>query len=237
MMVYDSLTGAGTSGIMQFENSNEGRSYPFADDSVLVSDDGFRLPDSMVADMRLVIPKGTEASLASVHVSGKMLSICVRVTSSGQISAALSCTVRVDAFEPYIPYRMEKLTGSEDVGGIVTFGQVEFPHLPVTYRFSARHVGIAESAVAKYTPARLRKIVDDRTGKSVAGDVTVKFSAHVDVSRDEDGVRLKLKPGSNSVLLPACDRYASSDPCGATPVHSIDGVLPDKKDRIAIWFH
>lgn len=237
MKVYDSSGRSGSPAVMQFENANEGRSYPFADNATLVSDSGEVLPDGVVADMHLVVPKGMDASLASVYLSGRMLSVCIKVESAGKVVAALSRTVKADVFEPYVPYAMEKLTGSEDVGGVVTFGQVEFPSVPTVYRFSRKRIPLAESAVAKYTPAKLRKIVDDRTGESVSGDVKVKFSAHVDVSRDEDGVHLVLRQGSNDVLLPACDRVVHSDPCGATPVQSINGVLPDDKDRIAIWFH
>jgi len=234
-MTYDNYIGTTSPGVIQFENANEGRSYPFEDNSVLESDDGKVLPDEVIADMHLVVPKGMDARLSSVYISENMVSLCV-VAEGQSGSAALSVVVKVSAFKPYVPYRLEKLTGSEDVGGVVTFGQIDFAGCAGSYRFGNR-VHVAEGAVSRYTPARLRRIVDQRTGKYVSGDVTLEFPSYIEVEKSEDGVRLSLAEGANDRLLSKCDRTVVSNPCGSTPITSINGVLPDEEKRIVLWFH
>ena len=226
-MTYDERLGS-----IQFENANEGRSYPFADDAALETADGLRLPDDVVVDLRIVAPAGAGASLSSVYLSSRMASLCVRVGSS-----ALSCTVSRDAFRPYVPCRLERLAGLEDVGGVVTFGQFEFPTTPVAYRFAPGSARLADCVVAEYTPAGLRKFIDPRTGQSLSGDVRLDFSAYVQASRTADGVLLELAPGASGALLSDCDREIPGNPCGATPVARVNGVAPDDKGRLVLWFH
>jgi hypothetical protein len=235
MTGYENYIGSADPGVIQFENANEGRSYPFEDNSVLEADSGAVLPDEVVADMHLVIPRGSSARLSSVYISPYMVSLCVAV--DGQRGAALSCMAKASEFRPYVPYRLEKLTGSEDVGGIVTFGQIDFQAAAGSYRFTARQIRVAECAVSRYTPAKLRRIVDPRTGDSVSGDVSIDFPSYVEASRSEEGVSLSLAEGANDILLPRCDRIAADNPCGATPVKSINGVRSDDKRRIVLWFH
>lgn len=236
MTDYVNYIGSAKPGIIQFENANEGRSYPFVDDSTLESDDGRVLSDDVVADMHLVIPRGTVARLSSAYISENIVSVCV-VVEGGPSTAALSCIVKTQELSPYTPYRMEKLTGSEDVGGIVTFGQIDFRASAGSYRFSRNEVRLCEGAVSVYTPARLRRIVDPRTGESVSGDVKIEFPSYIDVSAEDDGVRLALSAGANDVLLPKCDRLQKDMPCGAVPINSINGVRPDDRKRIVLWFH
>lgn len=235
MTGFENYIGSTNPGVIQFENANEGRSYPFEDSSVLEADGGLVLPDGVVVDMHLVVPRGASARLSSVYISPYMVSLCVAVDGSRQ--AALSCVVKASEFRPYVPYRLEKLTGCEDVGGVVTFGQIDFQSSAGSYRFSSSQVRIAECAVSRYTPAGLRKIVDPRTGESVSGDVQIGFSAYVQAERLQDGVELSLSEGANDMLLPACSRSESGNPCVATPVASINGVRPDDRKRIVIWFH
>lgn len=40
MTGYENYIGTSVPGVIQFENANEGRSYPFEDDAVLESDSG-----------------------------------------------------------------------------------------------------------------------------------------------------------------------------------------------------
>ena len=227
MTTYDERLGAA-----KFENVNEGRSYPFADDAILNTEDGIRLPDDVLADMRLVAPAGSVASLSSVYISPRMISLCLAVGAS-----ALSCTVSRDLFEPYVPYRLGRLAGLEDTGGVVTFGQLEFPSEPRTYRFAPGVARLADCVMAEYVPAALRRFVDARSGRMLSGDVKLDFSGYVQAERTADGLQLKLPAEAARALLSDCDKKIQSNPCGATPVTKINGVAPDDKGRIVLWFH
>jgi hypothetical protein len=187
--------------------------------------------------MHIVIPKGSDAYVSSVHISTAMIAICVKVVAQNSLMAAMSCIVEADKFEPFTPYRLEKLHGSEDVGGIVTFGIIDFMADAGTYKFEDGKAVLSETAVSKFVPAGLRKLIDDRSGKSVSGDVKIEFSGYVGAVRDGRSVRLDLLPGAGSALLSKCDKAVPVNPCGATPVSSINGVRPDDKGRIVIWFH
>lgn len=224
-------------GLIQFENANEGRSYPFDDNVILETVDGIKLEDSIISDLHLVVPCGQDAYLSSIYVSENMISVCLKMFCGTLFKTALSVFVKRESFEPYIPYRMEKLTGSEDVGGIISFGDNPFREHPSTYRFYDRKIRIVDSAVSRYVPAALRTLIDDRTGESVRGDVSLSFSNYILSYRDGNALSLKLKDGAAKVLASSCDKDRPVNPCGATPVMSINNVKPDDEDRIVIWFH
>lgn len=217
---------------IQFENVNEGRSYPFSDESIIPFD------ENTIVDLSIVAPKGATAWLSSVYLSKNLISLCVRVVV-GTSAKALSVIVKADEFEPYIPYRLEKVGSSEDIGGMVTFGNIRLAEFiePKTYKFAEGKITFAPPVLMEYVPAAVRKFLDPRNGETVNGDVEFSFSAHVVASQGERGVKLSLKEGSNDLLLPKCEREAPVNACGATPVTSINGVKPDAENRIAIWFH
>ena len=241
MTGYENYIGSVEPGIIQFENANEGRSYPFMDDSILIADNGAVLPDNLITDLHLVIPKGTNAYLSSVYVSTNMVSVCIRVTKSedtlGTSVMAMSCTVSSGDMLPYVPYRLEKLTGSEDISGVVTFGSIDFRSARGTYRFTNNTIGIVDSAISKYIPAGLRRFIDPRTGESVSGDVSISFPSYVSVEKTPEGIKLNISEAANNLLMSECDKTSTDNPCGATPVTSINGIPPDDKKRIVLWFH
>ena len=105
------------------------------------------------------------------------------------------------------------------------------------YRFPVGSVPVCDSAIARYTPAEVRSFIDDRTGEKVAGDVSLRFSGYVDTVRDSRSVTFSLADGANASLLSDCDKNRPTNPCGATPIASINGVSPDSKNRIVLWFH
>lgn len=236
-ITYDSYIGTTTPGIIQFENANEGKSYPFADNTTLMSDSGRVLDDSVVTDLHLAIPMQAEAYLSSVYISDVMISICFKIDQEDETVSALSCTIKASEFEPYTPYRLEPLTGCEDVGGIVTFGAIDFKSESGAYRFSTNVVRLADSVVSKYAPAKLRKIIDDRTGESVTGNINLDFTSYIQAIKESDGIKLNLTKGANDALLSDCDKNVDENPCGTTPIETINGVAADSKKRIVIWFH
>ena len=235
----------------QFENENALRLYPFANGSSLVDKDGKELSRDAIVDLHVVAPANLDSpaeilsddeslpkvSLTSFHVSNHMVSACFRCGD-----AALSVTVSKDAFSPYTPYRLEKLAGSEDVGGIVTFGDIEFPGFPETYFFRDRFDGdigvvVHPCCVAAAKPPALRCFVDPRSGERVSGDVEIDFSGYVRSEKDGKSFRLLLEEGAGVELASECAKVSGADACGATPIVSINGVRPDENGNIVLWFH
>jgi len=232
----------------QFENANALRNYPFAEKCSLVDDLGRPLPPNVVVDLRMLVPadvpagirtESPEVSMTSVHLSRAMVSVCFVSKFRGKASA-LSVTVSAGDLKPYVPYRMDKLAGSEDIGGIVTFGEMELPGFPETYRFSPGigNAVVHPCCVAVASPARLRGFVDPRSGNRISGDVNIEFSGYVESERSGEAFRLSLADGAASELASRCEGLADgADVCGATPIRTINGIRPDEDGNIVLWFH
>lgn len=237
MNTFSNYLGVYTPGVIQFENANEGRAYPFAENASLEAEDGKILNPEVITDVHLVIPKQASAFLSSVYISEKIISACIKVTFKDKEPSALSVIVKFEDFQPYTPYRLEKLTGGEDIGGVITFGSIRPEDYGGTYRFPDNALYFEDSTVSKFTPAKVRSFIDDRSGNSINGDVTLKFSSYLIPYKEEGALKLKLTEGAKETLLTKCDREKDINACGATPITSINGVAPDSKDRIVIWFH
>lgn len=234
----------------QFENVNSLRMYPFADGSSLVDKDGKELTRDAVVDLHMVVPSGLEVpsdildqsalpsvSMTSMHISEHMVSVCFRCGDS-----ALSVTVSRDNFRPYFPYRLDKLVGSDDIGGVVTFGDIDFPGSPDTYFFRDRYEGdvgiiVHPCCVAVSKPPALRRFIDPRSGESVSGDVEIDFSGYVKSVKSGKSFHLSLEDGADVDLASECAKASGADVCGATPIVSINGVRPDENGNIVLWFH
>lgn len=252
MAVYVDMANA------QFENVNELRRYPFTDESSLKDDFGMELPDDCISDIRIVVPSskcvnGADSDssspvgehgfrkctlptvrLSSFHMSHYMVSACFIVFGE-EGSAALSVTVSSSNFKPYFPYRLEKVAGARNVGGVVTFGNIEFPMTPHTYFLNDAVVHPCCVAVSEV--GRLMSIVDRRSGSRLTGDVSIDFSGYVKASKTSGCVKLSLEDGAADELASECAKISGYGSCGATPIRSINGIRPDEEGNIVIWFH
>ena len=210
----------------QFENANALRNYPFREGCALVDDLGRRLPRNVIADLRMFVPADVqngvpsefpEVRMTSVHLSQSMVSVCFS-SKFGEVLSALSVTVAAGNLKPYFPYRMEKLAGSHDIGGVVTFGEMELPGMPETYRFnpSAGNADVHPCCIAACKPAALS----------------------VDVERAGKSFRLSLEDGAAAELASRCDELEGGvGVCGATSIKTINGIRPDEDGNIVLWFH
>ena len=242
MNAYDGYIGTVEPGVIQYENVNENRSYPFADDAVLETIDGRILPDNVIVDVRVVVPSegsNKDKFLSSLYISKSMISACFYVLTSGNTRIALTVTVHRDSFVPYMPYRLEQINNSSTYGsgGVITFGDIDFDSCAGSYRFNDGKAILSDSVVLFKEESRIRSIVDDRSDKKITGDVKIEFSSHVTARKEGRNVELGISQASNDILLSDCDKNRSRTPCGATPITSINGVLPDEKRRLVIWFH
>lgn len=232
---------------VQFENANEMRMYPFAEDASLRDVNGRQMPLDAISDIRMVVPdhyENPESSflesslpvvrMSSLHISKHMVSACFATEFLGS-KCALSISVARGNFRPYFPYRMDNLSGSANIGGYVSFGNVEFPDFPETYFFDDAR--LAPCCIAVASPPRLTGFVDQRSGDKVSGDVEIEFSGYIETEKDGDSFRLSLEDGAGETLASECQKKVGNDSCGATPITSINWVSPDKHGNIVLWFH
>ena len=237
----------------QFENVNSLRMFPFADDASLLDREGRALPLDSIVDAHVFAPAdfgnpqqiSLEAMpivrLSSFHLSKSMVSACFVSECDGSRCAA-SVTVTAGNFVPYSPYRLEKLTGSYDMGGVVSFGDIfskfgsaDRDGLPETYFFDDARLHPCLVVPAK--PAGLRSFIDPRSGERVSGDVAISFTGYVNASKDGRSVELSLVSGADVELASECAKATGADVCGATPIASLNGIRPDEYGNIVLWFH
>lgn len=240
----------------QFENVNTLRHYPFRADCSLMDADGRLLPSEIISDASFVVaaelasqgdapvdvrnpPDAPIVRLTGVHLSQSMISVCFLSRYQGTDNA-LSITVAAENFRPYFPYRLQPLAGTSDTGGVVSFGSVEFPGFPNMYRFAGGALDnaiIHPSCVCMAKPAGLHSLVDRRSGSRVSGDVGIVFSGYVESVQDGKSVALSLAEGAAEELASDCIDMTGGNPCGATPIQSINGIRPDDDGNIVLWFH
>lgn len=233
--------------IAQFENENSLRNYPFASGASLMDSMGRTLPENVIVDLHVAVPYGIPDSasgfddavaipsvrLSSVHLSRHMVSVCFK-SGEGKYARALSVTVSSDEFRPYMPYSLDRLIGDEDIGGIVTFGDIALPEWPDTYSLDAE---VHPGCVVASRPSGLRSVLDRRSGDSVRGDVSLSFSGYVSAKKIGESFGLSLEDGAAEELASECSGMTQLEACGATPIRSINGVSPDEDGNIVLWFH
>lgn len=232
----------------QFENANSLRDYPFRDGCTLVDDLGRALSANVIVDLRMFVPADIpdgvpsacpEVKMTSVHLSPSMVSACFVSKFDGK-TGALSVTVAKENLKPYVPYRMEKLAGSADMGGVVTFGEIDLPGFPETYRFGDLNANsmVHPCCVASMAPAKLRSFLDPRSGTRISGDVQMAFSGYVESEKSGKSFKLSLAEGAAETLVSKCEGLPDGvGPCGATPIRTINGIRPDDDGNIVLWFH
>ena len=234
--------------IAQFENVNSLRMYPFYDGGNLIDRRGKVLPSDIIVDIKMVVPAVfpnpesgivhgylPNVNMTSVHLSGSMVSACFVSYGGTKPVAAMSITVSTENFKPYVPYMMNRLYGSDDIGGIVTFGDIDFPGQPETYILD--HAMVDPCCIVSAKPCGVRSFVDRRSGEKASGDVSIDFSGYISTNRDGRSIALSLEEGAAEELMSECFSGEGVGDCGATPIRSINGVEPDDDGNIVLWFH
>ena len=139
----------------------------------------------------------------------------------------------------FTPFLIDNLAGTGKET-FVTFGEMELPGFPETYRFDplGSAAVVHPCCVAAAKPAGLRSFFDRRSGERVSGDARIDFSGYVDAEKDGKSFRLSLSEGAASELMSTCEGLSDGvGPCGATPIRTINGIRPDDDGNIVLWFH
>lgn len=227
---------------VQWENSHVSLRFPLEDDAILSAVDGRDLPACFVVDMS-VFTDGDPASvrLVSAYVGPGLVSMSL----ADNLGALGMCSVPVSEYEKYAPYRIEGFPG-RDAAGICSFGASPSElSEPVLLRFDP---GIPVSATACHhvDTGRVRKFVDERSGKSVSGDVRLELGTGLTAflcSLDDDGgcgkwpcARIFMDRDLGLSVVSPCVGKNDDSRIAQKPVSAINGVSPDCEGRLAIVF-
>ena len=240
------------SGIVQWENGNEFRRYPLADDADMSCHDGSQLPNRFLTDAMVVVGKPADSiKPASSDEYGRqeppVVVSCAHV-GPGMVSVGLSCgdgsavcTVPMGKFEPYTPYQLvDTSRGSSTVSGFVSFGDVSRLDGPFTWR--PVDCRLNDSAVVRVPVSRFEGFLDPKTGNVASGniEIDVPSSMGASVSDTKNGsqiLSLDLGVDLDEAVKSPCESSEGDARAGDTGhLRSINGILPDENGVIAVVF-
>lgn len=238
---------------MEWENGNEFSMFPIAADSSPVADSGIALPNGIIADLSVYLARHHTASDVELQLS------CVRVSpsivtatiSSYEISSGvatnrrgvLAVAIPRDEFEPYRPYAMDPMV--DGAGGVISFGDIDWPEQPQMYTFRTEDEGVPRgrldpSVCHFFTAPSITKFIDDSSGASLSGIVTLNLPDTVEaaIAKTDTGymVALSLTQTGNEMLATVCNSGTSATACGTPIVKTINGVEPNDLGEILVVF-
>lgn len=234
--------------MIQWENLNSNRNFPFDLTASLVSESGTHVQDNILVDafiMRGISPAlGGDAYdspvwVSNIHISNSMFSICICDNYGGVASFSISRT----AFIPYNVYRCNPLRNN--ISALLTFGDISFPDNfdeVLNFKLTSSSGRLSEAIVASFLTSGVTKITDDVSGTSISGDVPIEFRSNFvksNITRNEDGVfvaDIAITDSGNDTIAGPCNADVDPDVCGAIPIKSINGVSCTADGEIAIRF-
>lgn len=222
---------------IQWCNENEGRAYPVREDADRLARSGAQLPNNLITDMRIMLPREYD----SVYVSSAWLTntLC-GISLSCNVGPLCSAVVYLPAYEVYSAVPLEPMPGVHNVSGWVSFG---------TYRSAAHrnlifdpgHTDISEHAksiVCDLPVTNIRRL-NGEPADAASGLVHVEPGSHMKIYGEQDNsIVFAIDPAEASALFagPCYADISQEEGCGAPVLQSINGVRPDAEGIITIEF-
>ena len=214
---------------------NEGRNFPFADDASLAdTETGSRLPNGLLVDLVLVVPRSIDP--ATVFVSevagfGSGLVIQFSVDDGGPTLVGVATIPATH--ERYDGYPINAV-GDSGISGRLVIGQTEVVASisDQRFQFDLAAAQLATIAVRPRLGGVSGLVVEDFAGQQykIGDDVTLVAGNHLTLSVFGSQITLDADGG---VVID--DRFAgNTDQTGRTPVKSINGVQPDSQGNIQL---
>lgn len=231
-------------------NSHESRRFPLDDNATGTGDDGTRINDDVISDIRLRWPRiaGQFAYLAGLTVTDKIVTAVILAadeTDSAAVPTPLAAVTIPQPVTRHRYYNFEPLYPG--VGGFIAFGD---PAEPFSIRFATPQQGLLAPAAAtpydKLPVSSMGKLgrPDPLTGlvKILGGrDIEVVKEQVVFDGMDYDALVIRLvAPTTNDNVLKEysgpCNARPESRSCRKEGVETINGVAPDCDGNIEIQF-
>jgi len=220
-------------------DQNEGRRFPFADDASLADvDTGAQLPDALLVDLVIIIPRTIDPG--SVYISeiagfGSGLVISFSADTGGGDEVIGLATVP-SSHERFDGYNIAATSAGEGVGGRVVLGRTEEVTGLSDQRFT---FDIAAGQLAGVT-VRPRLgglsglVIEDFAGDqyTLSGDVVLAAGNNLALSVD-GGLETITLDADGGVVID--DRYSgNTDQAGRRPIQTVNGVGPDDDGNLTL---
>ena len=216
-------------------NENEGRAYPLSETATRLDDSGLLLPDNIIADMSVVLPRDHAGlRVSSVYVSPEIVSVAVSSDSGGLLVGSFA----VAAVSPYRAYPLTPV--ADDVSGWVVFGNFSAP-VPRRFRFgTAAQAQLEARTVRVIPPPGVNRILRLGGDPGVyAGDVvSLEASPELEIVGDPvdpQRIIVRLRSGTGR-FVEDCALPATADNCGVPPIRRINNVAADESGKITLRF-
>lgn len=215
---------------------NSLRSYPVREDSNSVSDRGWKLPDSLVADIMISGDHQAErVCIQSVTIGSRLVSVVIGDPDSGD-SLAVATAMRG------APVDVALTPIAAGVGGFISFGDALLSGGLDTAPTGIHHFAsraIIESRCSLLSgPMPVTGMVIDGVPLPVRGNVPVSKNQAVKFTVQEvevDGeivTQVTIGLTSPSDFLSPCEEKTTTCGCRSVPVATINGVSPDENGVI-----
>jgi hypothetical protein len=249
---------------VNWNNSNENRTYPICETSTLISSSGDRLPDNILTDCRLIIPVNTfwngttqRAFITSITSSPQIISVTFCSTNqneNGSILQAAEVNETIAAVSIVKPVVVGKLYPVyallEGVVGWVAFGQGAVGDTEFDYRFnSPSQTLLVNEAAYFYQVSAINSLNKKDFNLSLKGTVNLKTSSGIKITQTtknfEDGSkevllfsldRERITKEINQQFLGPCRGNPTARSCKVGPIYRLNDVTPDCDGNITIEF-
>jgi hypothetical protein len=171
----------------------------------------------------------------------------ISMSLSDEIGPLCVCSVPLSEYEQYAPVRMEGFPG-RDAAGVCSFGVDPSSYdNPLLLKFNPG-VKIAVAACHHVRLGMLKKFVDEVSGQSVSGDVSLELGPGLSAflfpfemtSGDEKlsfpCARIFMEKELGDNMVSPCVKKYDEDLEWEKPISSINGIAPDCDGKFAIVF-
>ena len=235
--------------------ANETRDYPVADQADCLSRDGLRLPQNIIADLRISYPNrlGLYPFISAVTVTPYAVTVLLQASqlddnSTGSFVALAAITLLRGDITPYRQYPLKALYPG--VAGTIVFGQGV--NTPFTGHFmSPTHTCLTPRSFRPYMELPIGSMSKINSATELTGLVLLKGESPVTVMRErrdldskaQDVVVIRLvdDPTADQSAFQTyagpCAGRPESSTCGdPQPIEFINGVGPDCDGFVDIEF-
>jgi len=242
---YGNPVNSGTSdSLVQWENSHVSIRFPLDDNASVVSTDGRKLPMDFLVDLSVFTDSSPlSVKLMSAYVGPGLISMSL-ADDKGPLCV---CSVPISEYEQYAPVRMDGVQG-RNASGVCSFGVDPSAYdQPTLLRFNPG-IRIAVAACHHVGLGRLTRFVDEVSGQSVSGNVTMELGPGLsaflfpsEVSSGEDKMsfpcaRIFMDSELGGNMVSPCIKKHEDELMDETPISSINGIAPDCDGKFAIVF-
>lgn len=229
---------------LEFINGNLNKHYPLDDEATLRSVDGVLLPDSFLADLRLIVQDVTSTVnvtafyISSIRVYGDSISVSIGYGTGGSAKtvarvSGISTSLRAaDSIESRT-YQIESMDDSVLFGSLIVGTSQDIINYPGNHTFTAAAGLLNPITVYKPTNTFTSLVVD---GVRLTGDVVLEAGDNVDFDVDPVTNTVRISYGNPDTLAfsNSTDLYNHVISVYGQPVTTINNVPPDSNGNITI---